>query len=152
MASYQIIDEPRAGRLSNYTVNPMWPLLSAMLGGPVFSWLWYLFNSFALNGPNRLKEILTIFVAFAAFIGVYQFGASFWNSGYFVDANVRYFYLFGITVQFVFSYILLVLQSDSFELYEHFNGHVASPVIGFVLAFVIGKPLQLFLVNLVWGG
>ena len=55
METYQIIDEPKPGPLSKFTVNPLWPLLSTMLGGSVFSWIWFVFNSMCLNGPNKKK-------------------------------------------------------------------------------------------------
>ena len=104
MSLYQIIDEPTPGPLSRLSVNPMWPLLSCMLGGPVFALCWFTLNAFALNGPNRNKELVTVALAFVAFFLVYNSGVKLWDSGFFGQLNNQYFYLFGVCVQLIFCY------------------------------------------------
>ncbi|MCJ8268543.1 MAG: hypothetical protein MJK04_03985 [Psychrosphaera sp.] len=151
METYQIIDEPKPGPLSKFTVNPLWPLLSTMLGGSVFSWIWFVFNSMCLNGPNKIKELLTILVGFFAFVGVYHFGVNLFNQGVFGDINVQYFFLFGTCVQLVFSYAVFMLQSDGFEVYQYYGGTVATPLFGLFLALMFGSKLQLFILQMIWG-
>lgn len=151
MADYQIIDEPKPSPLSRLTVNPLWPLLGAMLGGPVFSWLWSALNALAINGPNRNKELLTIVLAFCAFIAVYHFGVSLIIQGVFGQVNIKYFGFFGTCMQLLFCYIVFILQSEEFEVYQYYGGVVATGALGLLFAFIVGKDLQWAALDLVWG-
>lgn len=152
MDRYQIIDEPKPGVWSRFTVDPMWPLFGFMLGGSIFSWLWYAFNSFALNGPNRNKELLTILVAFTVFFAVYIGADRLFQLGFFETINKQYFVLFSTCVQLVFCYTLFMFQKDGFDVYEYFGGSVFTPFPGLILAFMFGSKLQVAVLTLILGG
>ena len=56
-ATYHIPDEPTPTRLSRLAVNPIWPLLSMMLGGVWLSWPWYLANGAFIGSATRTREL-----------------------------------------------------------------------------------------------
>ncbi|MBI5543693.1 MAG: hypothetical protein HY901_07400, partial [Deltaproteobacteria bacterium] len=55
---YQILDEPAPGPLATVAVNPIWPLLGAMMGGSWLAMPWFALNALALGSPTRGREIL----------------------------------------------------------------------------------------------
>jgi hypothetical protein len=56
-ASYRIIDEPKPSPLNRFAVNPVWIVLASFILQP-YAWIWFLFNSFALGSPTRVKEVV----------------------------------------------------------------------------------------------
>lgn len=144
MSSYQIIDEPQGGKLSHTTVDPMWPLLGFMLGGALFSWLWSAINSIALNSPNRNRELFTIGVAISVFIAMYAGLGALMTNGLVDGINPEYIKVAIISVELIFCYKLYLMQRGSFDIYEYFNGKVASPIIGLFLALFMGRKLETF--------
>lgn len=152
MNTYQIIDEPQGSQLSNTTVNPMWPLFGFMIGGAVFSWLWSVLNSFALNSPSRNKELLIVAAGFATFIAMYLGLGTLFTNGSLKGINIEYIKIAIISIELVFCYKLFLTQQASFGVYEYFNGKVASPAIGLLLAFVVGRKLEAFAISSLLSG
>lgn len=153
VSSYQIIDEPQGSKLSHTTVDPMWPLLGFMLGGALFSWLWSAINGIALNSPNRNRELFTIGVAISVFIAMYTGLGALMANGSVDGMNPEYIKVAIISVELIFCYKIYLMQRGSFDIYEYFNGKVASPVIGLFLALLMGRKLETFaLILLLPGG
>lgn len=152
MSTYQIMDEPRGSKLSKVTVNPMWPLFSFMLGGALFSWIWSLINSFALNSSSRNKEILTVFIALVTFILMYLGFGVVYHLGFLDGINAQYIKMIVISVELLFCYKVFLMQRDSFDVYEYFNGQVSPPVIGLLIAFVVGRKLESFVIGALLAG
>jgi len=142
VSTYQIIDEPQASKLSKATVDPMWPLLAFMLGGALFSWGWSAINSFALNSPNRKRELLIVFMALLAFIAMYLSLNKLLSNGYLEGINIQYIKVLIVSLELIFCYKLFLMQKNSFDIYEYFNGKVASPIIGLLLALFIGRKIE----------
>ncbi|KZN59836.1 hypothetical protein N473_02670 [Pseudoalteromonas luteoviolacea CPMOR-1] len=147
MHGYQIIDEPRSNKLSHTTVDPMWPLLGFMLGGPLFSWAWSALNSFALNSPSRNKELVIIGSAFISFFALYTGVSVLQSNGAVSGINPQYINLFIISIELVFCYKIFLMQKESFDIYEYFDGKVATPVFGLFLALFFGKKLEVFAIT-----
>ena len=151
-ASYQLIDEPRPGLLSRFTVDPLWPLLSFMFGGVFISWIWFIFNSTVIGSPTRNREII------AAVLGVLGYFALLFG----MDALVRnemvsglshnYTRILLIAVALVPSYYIYLKQSAAFEIYQHFGGAVLNGIPLLLLAYFVGSKLQQFIVGAVWRG
>ncbi|NKF48995.1 hypothetical protein G3R49_00200 [Shewanella sp. WXL01] len=153
MNTYQVIDEPQHSKMSKVTVNPMWPLLSSMVGGALFGWLWFAVNSFALNSPNRGKELLTIVIALFVFVAAHVATGIFLNNGYLKGIPVDYVILILLCMKLVFSYKLFLMQMKSFSVYTHFEGKVANPVAGLILAYLAGRKVEFIVADflLSWG-
>ncbi len=152
MSTYQIIDEPQASKLSKATVDPMWPLLGFMLGGALYSWIWSAINSLALNSPNRKKELLVVFAALLAFITMYLSLNKLLVNGYLEEVNVQYIKLAIISLELIFCYKLFLMQRSSFDIYEYFNGKVASPIIGLLLALFFGRKIETLAISFLLAG
>jgi hypothetical protein len=152
MSTYQIIDEPQTSRLSKATVDPMWPLLGFMLGGALFSWIWSAINSLALNSPNRKKELFVVSLALVTFISMYFSLTKLLANGYLEGINVQYIKMAIISVELVFCYKLFLMQKSSFDIYEYFNGKVASPIIGLLLALFFGKKVEALVISFLLAG
>ncbi|MGB2427338.1 MAG: hypothetical protein ACPH9N_06640 [Alteromonas sp.] len=152
MSTYQIIDEPKGSSLSKITVDPMWPLLSFMFGGALFSWAWSALNCLALNSPNRNKELMLIGAGFVAFILMYLGLGALLATQTLDSVNPQYIRMIIICVELAFVYKIYLTQQSSFSVYEYFNGKVANPVIGLFLALFVGKGLEAAVITLLLAG
>lgn len=152
MSSYQIIDEPQASKLTKAIVDPMWPLLAFMLGGALFSWLWSAINSLALNSPNRKNELLIISMAVSAFIALYLSLNKLLVNGYLEGINIQYIKMAIVSIELIFCYKIFLMQRSSFDIYEYFNGEVASPMIGLLLALFVGRKIEAFAIGTLLAG
>ena len=151
MPTYQLIDEPRPGAIAHVTVDPVWPLLSYMLGSAFFAWIWFLVNSFAVGSPNKRKEVSLIAFGFIGFF-VLAIGATFLRAnGVVSEEHWPYlrlvFHIFTLTI----CYILWVLQDGPFEIYRHFNGKVRKGFPILFLAIFFGAKFQEFIIFTVLG-
>jgi hypothetical protein len=147
MERYRVIDEPRPGRLARFAVDPMWPLLAFMLGGPFFSWTWSLLNSFALNGAAALRERLLAAGGFVTYCAVLFALVALDERGLTGDLDTAYVQLLLTVVSLAFCYGIFALQRDAFEIHEYFEGHVAQPWLALAVAFLAGYQLQGILVK-----
>lgn len=152
MSTYQIIDEPQVSKLSKATVDPMWPLLGFMLGGALFSWIWSAINSLALNSSSRKKELLIITAALSTFIAMYWSVNKLLANGYIEGINIQYIHIAIVSIELIFCYKLFLMQRSSFDIYEYFNGKVASPIVGLLLALFVGRKIESFAIGLLFVG
>ena len=143
--AYRIVDEPRPGALAQVAVNPFWPLLAVMFGGPWLAWPWQVVNGFAIGSSTRWRELA---IAVAGFAGACSLlGALLLADSRGLlsleDSTVLRFGLLAIVVwQLAVSYALYALQLPSFELHEYFGGIGRSGVFVIAAAFMIkDRPL-----------
>lgn len=126
---YHILDEPRPGGLSQWTVEPLWPLLAIMVGGVWLSWPWFVFNSLAVGSPTRRREIAWavggLAGTFALVLGLFAL-----ISGVPELEPYQSYLLVSIFVwKALVSYRLYLLQSRTFEIYQYFDGPVRNGLI-----------------------
>ena len=123
--AYRIVDEPRPGPLAQIAVNPLWPLLAIMFGGPWLAWPWHVLNAFAIGSATRWRELV---IAVVGFLGACAILAALLlaNSNGVLSLSDRthaQFSMLALTVcQLAVSYTLYTLQEPSFELHEYFGG------------------------------
>ncbi len=134
---YLIADEPRPGAMAHLVVMPVWPLFALMFAGPWLAWPWVIFNGLAMGSPNLRREIG-------------------WVLGGLVGASallLAILVIAGLTSREVVPYLLIVLavwklgvgyrlyvlQSQTFELYQHFGG-IARNGIGLVVLGALIAP------------
>lgn len=148
-ATYQIIDEPSPGKLSRFTVDPMWPLFAFMFGGPFISWAWSLFNGLALGSPSRGREALAVGLGllayFAVLIGVAATGLLQQLSPVYVRTAL-------VVVSLATCYYLYLKQSVASEIYQYFDGTLMNGIPGVILAYFVGSKLETFVVTQILTG
>lgn len=148
MSTYQIIDEPKPSGLSKLTVNPMWILFGYMIGGSIFSWIWFALNGQALNGANIKKERVTLLV------GVVLLFLSYAALGYLIQSDLLlknlldYYKLAIVVMELTICYRLYLYQQSTYGVFEYFEQKGVNPIYFMILALVIGKALQLAVVTL----
>jgi hypothetical protein len=149
-AAYRILDEPQPGRLSQFVVDPMWPLFALMFGGAWFSWIWFVVNGQALGSPTRVREPL---LALAGFMGVIVLsGIIVWllGTGTLPEDKLRYAALLVTLWKLAVCYWLYSLQSRSFDVYEYYGGSVRNGFVFVIVGYFIqGSALQLS-TNFIW--
>lgn len=150
MASgYQIVDEPSPGKLSRFTVDPMWPLFAFMFGGPFFSWAWSLFNGFALGSPSRGREIIAVCLGVLAYFAVLIGMAA---SGLLQQWGPAYVRITLVVVSLASCYYIYLKQSVACEIYQYFDGTLMNGIPGVILAYFVGDKFQQLVVTQVLGG
>jgi hypothetical protein len=138
MSGYQIADEPAPSTLARYAVNPLYPMLAAMLAGVWFAWPWFAFNSFAIGSPTRRAELawLAAGLIFPPAIGsalILARGAD-WlpaSAGPYVGLSVT-------VAKLVVVYAVFLLQSRTIEIYEYYGGKLGNGIWPLVAAFYLG--------------
>jgi len=148
-ATYQIIDEPSPGKLSRFTVDPMWPLFAFMFGGPFISWAWSLFNGFALGSPSRGREALAVLLGVLAYFAVLIGMAT---SGLLQQLSPAYVRTALVVVSLATCYYLYLKQSVACEIYQHFDGVLMNGIPGVILAYFVGSKMEMFVVTQVLAG
>jgi hypothetical protein len=136
-ARYHIADEPRPGRLQTMAVNPFWPLLGLMLGGPWLAWPWFALNGFAVGSPTRRRELAIVALAVlgsAALVG----GLIAASAGLALTGVWVKFGLLALTIfKLGMGYVLFTTQSRSFGLYAYYGGPVQNGVAGILLGIFL---------------
>lgn len=141
-SAYRILDEPRPGALSHLAVRPFWPLLGLMLGGFWLALPWFVFNGIAVGSPTRGREILIslggLAGAAALTFGIFALDGAGW-----IDSRleVKLALLVVLVWKLGVAYALCMLQSRSFELYEHFGGRVRNGLLVVLAALWLGPRL-----------
>jgi hypothetical protein len=137
--SYRILDEPRPGALARVVVNPLWPLLAVMLGGAWLGWPWFVLNAWAVGSPTRLRETVLAAGGFLGNVVLVLAMAAVYEAGVLTQTAIPYALLTVTVWKLGLSYVLYVIQSRSFHLYEYYGGTVHNPVLVLVVAFVWGR-------------
>ncbi|WP_308364894.1 MULTISPECIES: hypothetical protein [unclassified Microbulbifer] len=138
-SAYQIIDEPKPGRLSRFTVDPMWPLFAFMFGGPFISWAWSLFNSFALGSPSRNREIIAVSLGLLGYFAVLT---AMMTSETLRELGPVYIRLALVVVSLFACYYIYLKQSAACEIYQYFDGVLMNGIPGVILAYFVGSKLE----------
>lgn len=139
---YRILDEPRPGALAHLAVRPFWPLLGLMLGGFWLALPWFVLNGFAVGSPTRGRELAVslggLAGAAALTAAVLRLDRTAW-----IDSRleVQLALLVVLVWKIAVAYHLCVLQSRSFELYEHFGGSVRNGIFVVLAALWFGPRL-----------
>jgi hypothetical protein len=158
--SYAIADEPVETNLRHYVVDPSAPLLAAMLCGAWLALPWFVFNAIAMGSPTKRKEITLCIAAFAGTALLGFVALALWDRDIIESRTTMRFVLLGIvTYKLTMAYVINIVQSRTFHVYEYYGGPVrpASYVIstGWLLRdFVIGlsdDPLWGIIVSGVFG-
>ena len=155
MIRYQIADEPAPSKLARFAVNPVYPMLAAMLGGVWFAWPWFAFNGFAIGSPTRRVELAWLVgglivpptIGWAVSVA-YDNGLL--ASGVPANTVVPYLLLLVVVVKLVVVYAVFLLQSRTVEIYEYYGGKLASGVLPLVAAFYLGDKLLVDLPFFLW--
>jgi hypothetical protein len=138
---YRIEDEPSSVGIPAIVVNPMWPLLAAMLAGSWLGLTWLAINSFALGSPRRYADLGLALAGFAG-ASIIAFGVIVAAEQQWLDhASVRYAMLAVVAWKLVLAYAIAMRQSPVLELYEYFGGQVRNGVFVMLAAAFIGRPL-----------
>ncbi len=119
---YRIADEPQAGAMGGWVVDPFWPMLATMLAG---SWLgvpWFAANAVALGSATRRREIAlaAASVAGAAALTAGLIAAN--SFGLLPTRAARYGVVLVTAWRLMTAYAVYQLQDASFELHRHFGG------------------------------
>jgi hypothetical protein len=141
MSGYQIADEPAPSTLARYAVNPLYPMLAAMLAGGWLAWPWFAFNSFAIGSPTRRAELAWIV---AGLIVPPAVGAALivaLDSGLLPAAAGPYGGLLVIVTKLIVVYAVFLLQSRTIEVYEYYGGKLVSGIWPLIAGFYIGDRL-----------
>ena len=143
MASgYQILDEPHPGGMSQFAVQPFWPLIAVMFGGAWLSWPWFVFNSFAIGSPTRRREAVLAACGFVGSIMLILGLDTLIRREILPAAAGPYLFLVILVWKLGVSYWLYALQSRTFGLYEFYGGTVRNGLIVIVAAYFV-RPLVL---------
>lgn len=127
MTQYRIPDEPLPSRWQHLAVRPIWPLLSLMLAGSWLSWPWLVINGKAMGSPTIRKELLLCLAgllvgAAYAYAVVRLVADGVVESEFLIELLVFALSMWRLAI----AYWVMVLQSRTFDIYEHFGGRVRS--------------------------
>lgn len=120
-ASYQIVDEPRPGRLAYLAVQPLWVFLGALLGGGWLAWPWFALNAVAVGSATRGRELWLVAAgvsgSLVAFLGIMALTAALGDGAW-----LKYALLPITLYKLAIYYFLFMAQSRSAELFTYFGG------------------------------
>lgn len=139
MGAYRIPDEPLPGALSRLAVNPLWPLLGLMVGGPWAAWPWFLLNGHALGSPTRLREGLAVLLGLLGTVALVSTILTLDRRGVFTTTTAQLALLLVTLWKIAISYYLYLTQSRSFGLYEYYGGPVRNGAL-VVIAVALAEP------------
>jgi hypothetical protein len=141
MSGYQIADEPAPSTLARFAVNPLYPMLAAMLAGVWFAWPWFAFNSFAVGSPTRRAELawLAAGLILPPAIGAGLLAAR--GAGLLPASAGPYIGLAVIVAKLVVVYAVFLLQSRTIEIYEYYGGKLVNGLWPLLAAFYLGDRL-----------
>ena len=125
--TYAIADEPVETNLRHYVVDPSAPLLAAMLCGAWLALPWFAFNAIAMGSPTRRKEITLCIVAFVGTAVFAVIALALWNRDIIESRTTMRFVLLGIvTWKLTMAYVINIVQTRTFHVYEYYGGAVRS--------------------------
>ncbi len=130
---YRIADEPMPGRLAGWVVNPLWPLLAAMLAGFWLALPWFALNGVAMGSATRRRELA--WIVGGAILSAAT-GAALWWAPIPLRA-FRYGLVALVAWRLAVAYAVYQLQQSTFELHQHFGGAVRSGAMVVVAAALL---------------
>jgi hypothetical protein len=137
---YQIIDEPRPGALARIAVDPLWPFLGLLMGGPWLGFPWFVLNALAIGSAAFRKEL---FWAIGGLVGLVVVCAGVVGTLILLGGGKAEFgYLRFIPIVWLMGcgYVLHLSQARSAQLFAYFGGRirVGWPVV--ILGAVVVRP------------
>jgi hypothetical protein len=141
MKSYQIADEPAPSTLARYAVNPLYPMLAAMLAGVWLAWPWYVFNSFAIGSPTRRTELAWLVGGLVLPAGVGWMLLAAGVSGLLPAWSPPYIGLLVVVMKIIVVYAVFILQSRTIEIYEYYGGKLVNGIWPLLAGFYVGDRL-----------
>jgi len=142
MTEYFLPDEPRPSRWTAVAVNPMWPLLSFMLGGSWVAFPWFVVNGIALGSPDRRREIGLVLLALAGSVAIMLALYAAVGADQISKLGIR-FSLLALTLwKLTAAYVLYAKQARVYGLYEYYGGRAANGMFAVIVAFVVSPKLQ----------
>ncbi|HYO67407.1 MAG TPA: hypothetical protein VEU33_15125 [Archangium sp.] len=144
-ATYRIQDEPRPGAMGHLVVNPVFPLLSLMMGGAWLGVPWFIFNGFAMGSTTRRKETVLAVLVVPVTLLLYVLIGTLVKLEVLPRAAVPYAGV-GITVwKLAVGYVLFNLQQRNFALHEYYGGVVRNGALVLVASIFIGPRILMTL-------
>jgi len=137
VARYRIPDEPRPGGLVQYAVDPMWPLLAAMLAGNGIGLAWFAFNSRALGSVSAVREWACVAASVAGCVLIHYALTFAYGGGWLDDPAIAYAVLAFPALKITFAYLLYLSQARSAELLTHYGGTLRNGAIGLFGAILL---------------
>jgi hypothetical protein len=141
MKGYQIADEPAPSTLARYAVNPLYPMLAAMLAGVWLAWPWFAFNSFAVGSPTRRAELVWLA---GGLIVPPVVGAALLTTRM-VELlpawSPPYIGLLLVVLKLIVVYAVFLLQSRTIEIYEYYGGKLVNGIWPLLIGFYLGDRL-----------
>ncbi|HEX5750880.1 MAG TPA: hypothetical protein VFZ09_31940 [Archangium sp.] len=146
-ATYRILDEPRPGTLGHLVVNPVFPLLSLMMGGAWLGVPWFIFNGFAMGSTTRRKETaLAVLLVPMTLLLILLLGTLV-RLEVLTAASAPYAGV-GITVwKLAVGYVLFNLQQRGFALHEYYGGVVRNGALVLVASIFLGPRVLMALIG-----
>ena len=122
MARYAIPDEPLPSRYTQLVVTPYATMLGVMLGGSLVGLPWMAVNGWAMGSATWKKEVASFDARIAPFLErtLLRVGL-----GVVSREAAPYLAIFIQAFRLAGGYWVYMLQSASFELYQHFGGRVS---------------------------
>jgi hypothetical protein len=140
-STYRIVDEPTPSGLERFAVDPLFPLLAAMLAGTWLAWPWFAWNAAALSSATRRKEWLLCLgypVVWCTATAVLAFSVE--RYGPIPDRILPYVPIAFTAVRLVFGYLIQLLQADARELFEYFGGRVRNGLPVLLVGMFLVRP------------
>jgi hypothetical protein len=141
MSGYQIADEPAPSTLARFAVNPLYPMLAAMLAGVWFAWPWFAFNSFAIGSPTRRAELAWLVAGLILPPGIGSALILARGAALLPASAGPYIGLAVIVSKLVVVYAVFLLQSRTIEIYEYYGGKLVNGIWALLAAFYVGDRL-----------
>jgi len=123
-SGYVIADEPRPSPLRQASVNPMWPLLGLMLGGPWLAWPWFLLNGLAIGSATRRREGVLVALALFGSLGLAVGITALFGAKVLGGTSLKFALLGLLLWKLAMAYLLYTVQARSFAIYEYYSGAV----------------------------
>ncbi|HKY93146.1 MAG TPA: hypothetical protein VJM11_18995 [Nevskiaceae bacterium] len=150
VARYRIEDEPRPGAMAQLAVNPLWPLLSVMLGGFLIGVTWFVINGIAVGSPTRNREIVAAVAGLAGALAIAVTLALAVGAGWLPGAAAQYALLPLLLWKLGTAYLLYEWQSRTIQIHEHYGGVLRNGLPLVIVAALVRKPLLLASPSVLW--
>lgn len=117
---YQIIDEPPAGPLARFVVQPMLPFFVFMIF-PLAGIPFFVFNTVALKGRTWLRELALIAVASVLRFGI-PISVAVWMNGQGVPVEwFKYLHILPLAASLYLAYRVFHNQSVTYQIRTYFS-------------------------------
>lgn len=116
---YRIVDEPRPNFLSKLALPPLLVFLVATFFQP-WGFLLLAFNSIALNGPHRNRELVLSIIPIGVYFGSIELLDMIVDAGIVTFQTTLYLFVAAIGAGLACAAFAFISQSHTFELRRYF--------------------------------